>query len=235
MRTREPAGGDVGAAPSRRSLTRLDPADGASYARAVSALVPAIEARLGPDVMANRALGRGAFEDTTLESWVEPRRAFHRELRRLASRGDVTMIDVFDCYGSIRPRTVESALRRFRRGDSARVLRLLGRFEDAGVRGLPVGPQPSAILANAVLFGLDRALDRAGVRHVRWVDDIALASSDEASARRALGVAVEALDALGLALNDRKTRVLPAETLRCSASALALSRPGPRALPYSAR
>ena len=153
----------------------------------------------------------------------------------LAADGDVMMIDVLDCYGSIRPRTVESALRRLRRGDVAGVVRLLGRFEDAGVRGLPVGPDPSAILANAVLFGVDRALDRAGVRYVRWVDDVALASSDEASAGRALAAAIEALDALGLALNDRKTRVLPGETLRCSASALALSRPGPRALPYSAR
>jgi hypothetical protein len=235
MQTHEPAAGESGAAPSRRPLARLDPRDEASYASAVGRLVPAIEARLGPDVLANRALGRGALEHTTLESWVEPRRGFHRALRRLAGRGDVTMIDVLDCYGTIRPHTVESALGPLHRRDAAGIVRLLGRFEDAGVRGLPVGPEPSAILANAVLSGLDRALDRAGVRHVRWVDDVAIASGDEASARRALGAAVEALEALGLALNERKTRVLPAETLRCSASALVLSRPGPRALPYSAR
>ena len=232
---REPAGKESETAPRGRRLARLDPEDETSYARAVSALVPAIEARLGPDAMANRALGRGAFEGTTLECWVEPRRAFHLALRRLAAYGDVMMIDVLDCYGSIRPRTVESVLRRLRRGDAAGVVRLLGHFEDAGVRGLPVGPEPSAILANAVLSGVDRALDRAGVRHVRWVDDVALASRHEAAAGRALGAAVEALDALGLALNERKTRVLPTETLRCSASALVLSRPGPRALPYSAR
>lgn len=230
MPTIQPARGRPDVACGAKPLTRLDPRDDDRYARVVSRLVPAIEASLGPRVMANRAVGRGAFEGTRLESWEAPRRAFHRSLRRLGSRGDVTMIDVLDCYGSIQPPVVESSLRFLPRKDVADVVRMLQRFEDAGVRGLPVGPEPSAILANAVLARVDRAFDRVGVRYLRWVDDIALPTSDGTVAGRALEIAAEALDALGLALNEGKTRVLPGENLRCSASPL-LSRANQRALP----
>ncbi|HEV8564652.1 MAG TPA: RNA-directed DNA polymerase [Actinomycetota bacterium] len=214
-----------------RRLARLDPADGATYDRAVSRLVPAIEGSLWPCVWANRVRGRGAREWTSLEPWGPARRGFGRAMRRLAARGDVTMIDVRDCYGSIEPRVVEASLRGICREDVADVVRLLRRFENGGVRGLPIGPEPSAILANAILSGLDRAIGRSGARHVRWVDDVAMVGRDEAEAAHALEAAREALAELGLALNEQKTRVLPAEALRRSTSALVLSRPRARALP----
>lgn len=233
MPTREPARVHAVATASggRRWLAWLNPADEASYGRSVSRLVPAIEGSLGPGVMANRVLGRGAVERTSLEPWRPARNAFHGALRRLAARGDVTLIDVRRCYGSIEPQAVQSCLRGLCRKDVADVVRLLRRFEDDGVQGLPVGPEPSAILANAILSKVDRAIRRTRARHIRWVDDVALGASDEAGTARALEAAGEALDALGLALNERKTRVLAAETLRCSASPIVLSRSQARPLP----
>jgi hypothetical protein len=231
--TREPARvhAVVSSSGSGRRLARLDPADEAAYRHAVGRLVPAIEGSLGSGVMANRVLGRGALEWASLEPWRPARRAFNRALGRLATRGDVTLIDVRCCYRSIEPPVVGSCLDALPRADVAGVIRLLRRFEDDGVRGLPVGPEPSAILANAVLSEVDRAIRRTGARHIRWVDDIALVARGDAGRALALEAAAEALDALGLALNARKTRILLSETLRRSASAFVVSSPHPGALP----
>jgi hypothetical protein len=75
------------------------------------------------------------------------------------------------------------------------------------VRGLPIGPEPSAVLANAVLAEMDGAIRRAGARHLRWVDDVFLWGT-RADVRRALGALDDALSRAGLALHPEKTRVL---------------------------
>ena len=71
--------------------------------------------------------------------------------------------------------------------------------------GLPVGPEPSAVVANAVLTPVDRALSDAGIRHLRWVDDLVLAAEDPGAA---LEVLRGSLATVGLRLNERKTRVV---------------------------
>ena len=137
-----------------RWIARLDPADELAYRLAVGGLVPAIEATLGPGVMANRVLARGSRSWTMLEPWRPARRTFRRALARLAAGHDmVAMTDVQDCFGSIGPLAVGRSLRGLPRKDVAGILRLLDRFETGGVRGLPIGPDPSAILANAVQIG----------------------------------------------------------------------------------
>lgn len=208
-----------------RWLVTLSAADGLAYRLAVARLVPAIERVLGPGVVANRVVGRGSRAWTVLEPWRPAREAFRLTLARLgASYEGVTMTDVRDCFGSIGPVAVERSLRGLPRDDVVRVLRLLDRFEAEGVRGLPIGPNPSAILANVVLSAVDRSIGSAGASHLRWVDDVAIAARNEAGLRRALQAACEALEALGLEPNGAKTRWLPAEQLRSSASAVGLSR-----------
>src|SRR5437588_805115 len=80
------------------------------------------------------------------------------------SDGVLARADVRDCCGSIGPDLVEWSVRRLdtRASDVAPIVRLLRRFEDDGLRGLPVGPEPSAVLANAVLAGIDRSLAGEG-------------------------------------------------------------------------
>jgi hypothetical protein len=208
---------------SRRAI-RLAAAEAIAYARAVAPLVPAIEGRLGPAVYANRVIGRGSRAWTRLEPWHPARLGFDRAVRRLGRLGDVTLVDVRRCYASIDPAAVEGSLRDLGRDEVAAVLRILNRFERSGTRGLPIGPDPSAILANGVLRRMDRAIRRAGARHVRWVDDVAIAAPTEAAAARAIEAARDALAAIGLVLHEGKTRVLAAESLRRSASAAERSR-----------
>jgi hypothetical protein len=118
--------------------------------------------------------------------------------------------DARDCYGTIGPEVVDEALRRLGCDAAAAgaIRRFLVRLAALGVRGLPVGPDPSAVLANAVLAGVDGALRRAGVEHLRWVDDVVAGVADPAAARPTLELVRRHLALAGLELNETKTRVV---------------------------
>ncbi|HET9671427.1 MAG TPA: RNA-directed DNA polymerase [Actinomycetota bacterium] len=188
-----------------RWLTELGHVDALAYRRAVAPLVPRIERALGPEVLANRALlDRAGWH---LAPWRAARAVWEssvaRGARQLGAGDAIVVADVRDCYGSIAAGVVSRLLGPAADGAVA----LLRRFADDGPDGLPVGPDASAILANVVLAGLDEALRAAGVRHVRWVDDVAVWGPRHR--------VLDGLDALhraaarvGLELHDGKTRLL---------------------------
>jgi hypothetical protein len=142
-----------------------------------------------------------------LASWTPARVAWRRTLRaaiRGATRGTTfAFADVRDCYGSISPGTIGALLG----PEAAPAVAVLRHLHDHGVRGLPVGPDPSAVLASAALSILDRAIRSSGVRHVRWVDDVVLWGAT-ADVGRALGALAAAAAAIGLDLHGEKTRIL---------------------------
>jgi hypothetical protein len=190
-----------------RWLTRLDPADDAAYRDAVTPLVGRIERSLGPDVLSVRTATRG--HGWTLAPWGPARRRWRSTLAAAiagAPRGTAFLVtDVRDCYGAIGTGTIAELL-----GPAASsVVALLHRFRDGGVRGLPVGPFPSAVLANAALGRLDASLRAAGVRHVRWVDDV-VAWGPRTDILRAARALRSATLTVGLDLHDAKTFLLDA-------------------------
>lgn len=188
-----------------RWLTVLDPAGRAEYRAAVRPLAGLIERSLGPEALAIRASSGG--EPWTLAPWGPARAAWRRRVRRAirrATRGTTFAVaDVRDCYGSISPETLAELLG----PEAAHAIAVLRRFREGGVRGLPIGPEPSAILANAVLSRLDDAIRSGGVAHLRWVDDVVLwgPTADVRAAMRSLPAAAAAL---GLDLHRDKTRIL---------------------------
>jgi hypothetical protein len=188
-----------------RWLTRLDPAGDAEYRAAVRPLAGRIERALGPEVFAIRF--RSVPGGWRPAPWAPARAAWQWTVRRViggAGRGTTFAVaDVHDCYGSISPEAIAALL-----GPEAEpVVASLRRIHEQGVRGLPIGPDPSAVLANAVLAEMDGAIRRAGARHLRWVDDVFLWGT-RADVRRALGALDDALSRAGLALHPEKTRVL---------------------------
>ena len=191
-----------------RRLTLLGPADDAAYRRAVRRLSGMIERVLGPEVMANR-VARGA--ELRLRPWRSERRTFVRARRVLLGRGRlVVKTDVRDCYPSIGSEAVERALIRLGAwsSDLAPVRRMLDRFGADDIAGLPIGPDPSAVLANAVLTAADDSVRAAGGGHVRWVDDVWAIVRDECHAEELLDRLRGGLAKVGLSLNETKTRVL---------------------------
>ena len=191
-----------------RRITVLGAADDAAYRRVVTRLAATIEKALGPEVLANRIASRPAL---TLRPWKPSWRGFLRARGDVARRGRVLLrADVKECYPSIGPRTVERTLDRLgaERVDVRELTRLLERFQELGVVGLPVGPEPSAVLANAALISVDDAFRRARCPHVRWVDDVWAAVGGIERVEGILERLRGALAPLGLSLNEEKTIVL---------------------------
>jgi hypothetical protein len=190
-----------------RSIAVLDPETLRDYTRLVAEVAPAVEAGLSVRVLANRVATCSVDPPLVrLRPWRTERGVFASRLSELAGSGaTLAFADVRRCYGSISPPRVAAGLRRFGVGTARAIEGFLDGLGPDGVEGLPIGPAPSAVLANAVLDHVDRALERADIVHVRWVDDLVLASADP---RRALDMLRGALEEIGLRLNERKTRVV---------------------------
>jgi hypothetical protein len=205
--------GAAARAPRRPDVTALHPALSVRYVELVAVVAPVVERALSPAVAANRVeLARVRPPALRLAPWREERRRFAVRLGALARTAPcVVLADVRDCYGSITPAAVDRSLRGMGcgPGSAGAVRRFLERLEALlDGRGLPVGPDPSAVLANAVLARADLALARAGVRHLRWVDDVVAAVQDRPRAEAVVRILRAALRDVGLELNEAKTRVL---------------------------
>jgi reverse transcriptase-like protein len=198
--------------PKVREVTVLHPALAARYTALVAAVAQRVEGGLSRSVAANRVATASVDPPRlVLRSFRDERATFGRRLARLARRTPCLLFaDVRACYPSIGPGVVGSGLRDLGcdRSSADAVVAFLGGLEERGVAGLPVGPDPSAVLANAVLAEADRALERVRAVHLRWVDDLVVAVEGSEEAAAVLGVLREALDRIGLRLNDAKTRLV---------------------------
>jgi len=192
-----------------RRLVALHPSLAGRYTSLVAAVAPRVEAVLSPFVLANRVVASCIDPPMLrLRPWRDERAAFSSRLARLAA-GERCLVfaDVRECYPSIRPDVVGRSLAAIGCDDdaSASVTAFLARLEEHGV---PIGPDPSPVLANAVLAPLDRELAFLGVRHLRWVDDVVVGVGERDEAERVLAVLRRELDRLGLELNEDKTRIV---------------------------
>jgi len=78
----------------------------------------------------------------------------------------------------------------------------------SGVKGLPVGPQSSQILANGLLIPLDLGLSEQAVPFIRWVDDTWLFVNTGEQYRAIKDWYESGLRHIGLRLNEEKSRIL---------------------------
>jgi hypothetical protein len=183
-----------------RWITGLAPERDRMYRRLVAPLVPRIERSLGSGVFANRAL------DAT-SSLVAPtvaRRRWRATLARaLAPASWAVVSDVRECYRSIGAPAVRAGLARVGIRCPDDLEAFLRTMPD---RGLPIGPEPSAVLANAVLAIADDAVARTGATIHRWVDDVVIVGPDRAAAAAGFEAWRSSLAKLGLAPHHAKTR-----------------------------
>jgi Reverse transcriptase (RNA-dependent DNA polymerase) len=204
-----------------RWLTELDPRTAAAYAELVRRHTSRIEASLDAGVIANRVGARGTLSPVSIS-----RRAWRRRLGRVIRPGlQVAFIasDVARCYASIAPDAVGSSLAACCADGFDELLELLARIATAGTPGLPIGPEPSAVLANAVLAVADRSAREAGAQILRWVDDVVLIAPDRRAVVRAFDAWVRGLRQVGLQPNGEKTRLWP--TTEDAATALGFVSP----------
>ena len=193
-----------------RLLTRLEPPDARLYRELVGRVAPIVERRLRAGVLANRATAGGG--SSMLAAWPPARRRWRRTIERATSpqaRSAILVTDVHRCYASIQAGIVQRSLLGMGvpAGDAGEIGRFLFELGLAGVPGLPVGPEPSAILANAVLARLDDAVAATGCRSVRWVDDLVVIAPEPARLMAAFDAIRFGADQVGLALHGPKTRL----------------------------
>jgi hypothetical protein len=208
-----------------RLLARLSGSLAAEYRDAVVRVVPRVEENLSRAVLAERVALRYPPAGGPRIAATDPRTArAHARARatRLArSRpGPVILADVRSCYASIAPEVVERRLRLLECAEDASSVRaVLERLSELGVRGLPVGPRGSAVLANAVLSRVDEEIAAARALHLRWVDDVVIFPGNR-DPERVLDRVAGALHDLGLSLALEKCAIGTLEATRFGRSLL---------------
>jgi len=139
---------------------------------------------------------------------------YHSRSRELAQSNGyayVLVADIADFYNQAYHHRIETVLESA--GISAararNIGRYLGGFTAKQSRGLPVGPTPSILLAEACLDDVDKHLMRKGHEHVRYVDDFRVFCRSRRHAIRALEELTRYLyTAHRLTLQDSKTHIV---------------------------
>lgn len=136
--------------------------------------------------------------------------------RLIASGRYATMIkcDVRSCYPSITADVVEQALAGsgYCPRDIAPIVRLLRELPLVGApKGLPIGPEASAVIADLVLDAVDQAFAESEFAHLRYSDDSFIFVPNGACPDVAYETYRQALLAIGLQPNAEKRSEHPVE------------------------
>jgi len=92
------------------------------------------------------------------------------------------------------------------------IIRLIGSTTAGVSKGIPVGPHPAHLLAEASMIPVDNSLLSQGINFIRYVDDIIVFCKNESDARLILYNIATTLDKQQrLALQRHKTRIYNAE------------------------
>lgn len=75
--------------------------------------------------------------------------------------------------------------------------------------GIPQGPQPSYLLANLLLYPLDKQLISEAFKYYRYMDDIKIYGYSETELRNVLVLIDNYLKGHGLSINSKKTSITP--------------------------
>ncbi|HLW72240.1 MAG TPA: RNA-directed DNA polymerase [Candidatus Binataceae bacterium] len=118
--------------------------------------------------------------------------------------------DVTKFYPSIRFDLLEDLLLRCRCNHKIvrRLLRTLEFWRDqTGLRGLPIGPEASAVLGNLFLAPVDQSIIASGADHKRYGDDILIFTKTRALREAVVTLLDKELPMLGLTRSEEKTKL----------------------------
>jgi hypothetical protein len=191
----------------RRRMAVLSEPDARRWHDLAGRIGAALEGRLPAAVLANRVRVAGA--GWALRPVGPALRVAARASSGLAATARmVVRADVASFYPSVTASVLAAAIADAGGDpeDARLAADLLDGWGSDGYPGLPIGPPGSAVLANAVLAPVDRAL--RGLPFLRWVDDYLIGCRVERDAGRALHLLDEALDRLSLRRAPSKTGVV---------------------------
>jgi len=206
---------------SYRQATQLDPQDSIILSALVFQYGQQIESLRLP---ANRVFSY-RFNPTLPDGLYSSKTAWNNFWTTAASytarHSHVLYCDIADFYNQVYHHTVENQLISAGLPNQA-VKWIVNLLESttAGVsRGVPVGPHPIHLIAEATLIPVDNSLAAAGIRFIRYADDIIVFCKSDREAKAALSTIATVLDKQQrLTLQRHKTKFYePSDFLRVCA------------------
>lgn len=197
---------------SFRNATQLDPVDALLFAGLVYEVGPLIESRRSP-ISEGRVFSY-RFAPTTdgglfgADQWDE---FWETSIQRSASASVVLTLDITDFYNQISHHSIENQLQRcgVSSTDMRIVMSLLKASTGSISKGIPVGPHPTHLLAEASLLPVDELLIQRGFEFCRYVDDINIFCESYERAQVALFATAGVLDQYHkLTINRQRTAVM---------------------------
>lgn len=181
---------------SYRQATQLDPQD--------SILLSAIVYEFGGGIESRRAGEDKVFSYRFLPSIADgfyrsgsPWNSFWKRAHHLSQRhSHILYCDISDFYNQIYHHAVENQLiaSNFPNQAVKWVIALLESTTAGVSRGIPIGPHAVHLIAEATLIPIDNAMSTAGVKFIRYADDIIVFCGTEKEARSALANIASILD-----------------------------------------
>jgi hypothetical protein len=198
---------------SFRPTTQLDPIDSVLFTALIHQFGSGIEARRRP--LADKTVFSYRFDPSPGGDLFPHKDAWNdfwsHAAATAAAHPVAAIVDISDFYNQIYHHTVENQLIESGLPNQASkwVIRLLEAVTAKVSRGVPVGPHPAHLLAEASLIPVDNTLVTEGIKFCRFVDDIVLFCDDENDVRPTLLRVAEILDKQQrLQLNRGKTQLL---------------------------
>ena len=195
--------------------SQLPPLWNATYLALVLACAPAIESRR---MSATTVFSYRFQSATATHRLFDPNIGWPGFLDAVREhcqhRTHVLVTDISDFYHRIRVGPILAALRSAGVADLliARLARLL-RLLEVDRYGLPIGGPASRLLAELALAQFDERIHEAGIRFVRFVDDLRVFADDEVNAYKHLMTVANLAWDEGLSIQKGKTRVLRSRDL----------------------
>lgn len=194
---------------SYRQATQLDPQD----SLILTALIHQFGLQIEERRLSDRQVFSYRFQPSATDLFIEQpdwNRFWQRAIDLAGEASTVLYCDITDFYNQISHHTLENQLIAAELPNQA-IKWIIGLLESttAGVsRGVPIGPHPVHLLAEASLIPVDNALRDHGLTFVRFVDDIVVVCDGDEDARAALGAIAHTLDRQQrLTLQRHKTRI----------------------------
>jgi hypothetical protein len=215
---------------SYRAATQLDVVDSVIFTAIMHEHGKGIESRRRP--IPEQSVFSYRFAPST-DGELYPARSSWNDfwqhcLNRSAAHHSVLIVDIADFYNQIYHHTIENQLIEsgFPNAAIKWVIRLCESITAKVSRGIPIGPHPAHLIAEATMIPVDNSLASRGIQFARYVDDIVVFAESSVMARKALYEVATVLDKQQrLQLQRGKTQIMPASEFQSYCRSMIADRP----------
>lgn len=205
-----------------RVITQLDPLDFIIYAALIREIAEDVESKripVGNNIVFSYRVSinqEGRLFDPAI-GYEQFRQRAKDLLESETTITHVAVTDIADFYNRIYVHRLENALQTTSANPShiSAITKLLSAWNGTETFGIPVGSEPSALLAEITISDIDEALLANGVRFIRYNDDYRLFCQSHTEAYKQLAFLADILYRNhGLTLQPQKTFVVSADQFR---------------------